>query len=62
MTSLKDKNLNFYQTYKLVRISKNGKTKTLVNNSRVAPSNVGEASMPDYTKLRDEATITPAKT
>ena len=52
VTSLKDKNLNYYQTYKLVRIEK-GKTKTVVNSRRVAPSNVGAASMPDYAKLRN---------
>ena len=61
VTSLKDKNLNYYQTYKLVRISKNGKTKTVVNNRRVAPSNIGAASMPDYGKLRNEATIKAGK-
>ncbi|UUZ58195.1 DUF4331 domain-containing protein [Nocardioides sp. B-3] len=61
MTSLKDKNLNYYQTYKLVRISKSGKTKTVVNNRRVAPSNIGAASMPDYAKLRNEATIKVGK-
>ncbi len=61
VTSLKDKNLNYYQTYKLVRISKNGKTKTVVNNRRVAPSNMGAAAMPDYNKLRNEATISAGK-
>ncbi|WP_457205585.1 DUF4331 domain-containing protein [Nocardioides sp. P5_C9_2] len=61
VTSLKDKNLNYYQTYKLVRISKSGKVKTIVNNKRVAPSNIGKASMPDYAKLRDEATTMPKK-
>ncbi|WP_310526090.1 DUF4331 domain-containing protein [Nocardioides sp.] len=60
VTSLKDKNLNFYQTYKLVRIKK-GKTKVVVNNRRVAPSNIGAASMPDYAKLRSEATIKSGK-
>ena len=60
VTSLKDKNLNYYQTYKLVRIKK-GKTKTVVNSRRVAPSNIGAASMPDYAKLRNEATIKVGK-
>ena len=54
VTSLNDKNLNFYQTYRLVRITSN-KTQVLVKNARVAPSNVGEASMPDYGKLRAQA-------
>ncbi|HXH77353.1 DUF4331 domain-containing protein [Nocardioides sp.] len=60
VTSLKDKNLNFYQTYKLVRIKK-GKTKVIVRKARVAPSNVGEASMPNYAALRNQATTTPKK-
>lgn len=60
VTSLTDKNLNAYQTYKLVRIKK-GKTKVIVGNKRVAPSNIGTASMPDYAKLRDQATTTPKK-
>ena len=55
VTSLKDKNLNFYQTYKLQRIKK-GKTRTVVKNRRVAPSHMGDAAMPDYAKLRDQAT------
>lgn len=60
VTSLKDKDLNFYQTYKLVRIKK-GKTKVIVRNKVVAPSNVGGASMPNYASLRDQATTTPKK-
>ncbi len=54
VTSLKDENLNFYQTYRLERIA-NGKTNVLVKSRRVAPSNVGQASMPDYSALRDAA-------
>jgi hypothetical protein len=60
VTSLADKNLNFYQTYKLVRI-KHGKTKTIVKKARVAPSNIGKASMPNYAALRAQATTTPKK-
>ena len=60
VTSLKDKDLNFYQTYRLVRI-KGKKTKVLVKRARVAPSNVGQASMPDYAKLRNQATRTFGK-
>ena len=55
VTSLKDKNLNFYQTYRLVRI-KGKQTKVLVKNRIVAPSNVGAATMPNYAKLRNQAT------
>ena len=55
VTSLKDKNLNVFQTYRLVMI-KGKKTKVLVRNKRVAPSDVGQASMPDYAKLRNQAT------
>ncbi len=54
VTSLKDKNLNYYQTYKLVRIGK-GKKKTIIKSRRVAPSNIGAASMPAYNKLRSQA-------
>ncbi|GEP32682.1 hypothetical protein NSZ01_04500 [Nocardioides szechwanensis] len=55
VTSLDDTNLNFYQTYRLVRI-KGKSTKVLVKSRKVAPSNIGEASMPDYAKLRNQAT------
>ncbi len=61
VTSLADKDLNFYQTYKLVKIAKNGKTKTLVKKARVAPSNIGKASMPNYAALRAQATTSPKK-
>ncbi len=53
VTSLTDRNLNLYQTYRLVRIQ-NGRTKVLVYNRRVVPSNVGKASMPNYPALRAE--------
>ena len=60
VTSLKDKNLNYYQTYKLQRI-KHGKTKTIIKKRRVAPSNIGSASMPAYNKLRSQATTRVGK-
>ena len=60
VTSLKDKNLNFYQTYKLVRI-KNGKTRVIVRKKRVAPSNIGAATMPNYPALRNQAVSSPKK-
>jgi hypothetical protein len=53
--SLSDSDLNFYQTYDLQRIFVGGGTKTLVDNAIVAPSHVGDASMPDYEALMDEA-------
>ncbi|MBL0749699.1 DUF4331 domain-containing protein [Nocardioides baculatus] len=54
VTSLTDKNLNYYQTYKLQRFYKN-KKKTLIKSRRVAPSDIGAASMPAYNKLRSQA-------
>jgi len=56
VTSLNDANLNYYQTYKLTRI-RNGKSTVLVQQRKVVPSNVGEASMPDYEALRDQGVI-----
>jgi len=54
VTSLGDADLNFWQTYTLYRIDK-GKVTTLVKNRRVAPSDVGKGSMPNYARLRDQA-------
>jgi len=51
VTSLNDENLNFYQTYRLTRIA-DGRSKVLVRNSKVVPSDVGAASMPNYGNLR----------
>lgn len=56
VTSLTDENLNYFQTYKLVKIT-GKKTQTMVRKGRVAPSNIGEGTMPDYADLRDEAVI-----
>lgn len=58
VTSLKDKNLLFRQTYDLTRIKvQKGKDqkRKLLNNAPVAPSYVGDASMPNYEALRDAA-------
>jgi len=52
--SLTDPHLLFKQTYTLTEI-KAGQTTTLVSNARVAPSDVGPASMPNYAMLRDQA-------
>jgi Domain of unknown function (DUF4331) len=56
VTSLNDQDLNIYQTYDLKRIGPNG-AKVVLDNARVAPSNVGQASMPNYNAdLFDAAT------
>lgn len=56
VNSLQDPTLNFFQTYRLSRIA-GGRTDVLVNGATVAPSHVGNASMPNYQKLRDEAIV-----
>ena len=56
VTSLNDTDLNIYQTYDLWKISNGHKTR-LLHNAKVAPSNVGAASMPSYNgDLFDAAT------
>lgn len=55
VTTLRDENLNYYQTYRLTQI-RDGREKVLVKNRRVVPSDVGQASMPDYEALRDAGT------
>ena len=58
VTSLKDKNLLFRQTYDLKRIVvRKGpdRVRTLLDDAPVAPSFVGDASMPNYNALRDAA-------
>jgi hypothetical protein len=62
VSSLKDADLNFFQTYTLKKIRVGEREKTLVRNEIVAPSDVGEASMPDYGALRDEAIVPAGKT
>jgi hypothetical protein len=57
VNSLSDPTLNFTQTYKLEEI-RGGAAKTLIEKGKVAPSDVGKASMPNYATLRDQA-ITP---
>ncbi|WP_242625109.1 DUF4331 domain-containing protein [Krasilnikovia cinnamomea] len=54
VTSLNDPDLNFFQTYRLEAITPKGST-VLVRNGRVAPSRVGNGSMPDYGTLADTA-------
>jgi hypothetical protein len=47
VTSLSDQNLLIYQTYDLIRIKGDNSTR-LLNDARVVPSRVGDASMPGY--------------
>ena len=58
VNSFDDATLLFKQTYTLESIDGSGKATTLVSDGKTAPSYVGEASMPNYAALRDEA-ITP---
>ena len=68
VTSLNDPDLNFRQTYDLLRINRDTrKQKTVVDDAVSAPSNVGAASMPNYNgNLFDAATVefgsAPSKT
>lgn len=55
VTSLDDENLLFRQTYKLEMVDGRGRAHTLIQSGRVAPSNTGPASMPDYGTLRSQA-------
>ena len=57
VTSLDDENLLIYQTYDLYRIA-GGKTKKLLDDAPVAPSNVGSASMPTYNADLFDAAVT----
>jgi Domain of unknown function (DUF4331) len=59
VTSLNDPDLNFRQTYDLIRVNReNGTQKTVVNDAVSAPSNVGAASMPNHnSNLFDAATV-----
>ena len=54
VTSLTDPNLLFRQTYTLTKIA-GGKSTVLVSGANVAPSRVGDASMPNYSALRQQA-------
>ena len=52
--ALRDPDLNIYQTYDLTLI-KGGTSTVLLHNAPVAPSDVGDTSMPAYESLRDAA-------
>ena len=59
VTTLDDENLLFRQTYTLEsKFAGDGSFKMRGQNLPVAPSRVGQASMPDYNKLRNDATLT----
>ncbi|HEU0239012.1 MAG TPA: DUF4331 domain-containing protein [Micromonosporaceae bacterium] len=58
VTSIDDENLLFRQTYTLQSSFNGAPFKTRIANAPVAPSRVGPASMPDYQKLRDQASVT----
>ena len=58
VTSLTDQDLTFYQTYDLKEIDRSGRRRqvsSLVRNAIAAPSDVGQASMPSYEDLRNQA-------
>jgi hypothetical protein len=57
VTSLDDENLLFRQTYTLESSFNGAPFKTRITDAPVAPSRIGAASMPDYQKLRNQATI-----
>jgi hypothetical protein len=58
VTGLDDGNLLFRQTYTLESSFNGGPFKTRIKDAPVAPSRTGPASMPDYQKLRDQASVT----
>ena len=58
VTSLTDENLLFRQTYDLTLISEDGSRTVLLDDAPVAPSYVGDVSMPGYERLRDAAVST----
>ncbi|WP_244179090.1 DUF4331 domain-containing protein [Streptomyces rubellomurinus] len=57
VNNLTDPTLNFTQTYTLTETRADGSTQTLLKDVQAAPSNVGKASMPDYERLRKQATL-----
>ena len=57
VNSFNDATLLFKQTYTLTETDAAGVTTTLLTDQPVAPSHVGDASMPNYQALRDEAVV-----
>ncbi|MFI0937396.1 DUF4331 domain-containing protein [Streptomyces sp. NPDC021020] len=58
VNNLTDPTLLFRQHYTLQEIRAGHRPVTLVDDAIAAPSNVGKASMPNYGRLRDQATRT----
>ena len=58
VTSIDDPHLLVRQTYTLESSFNGGPFKVRVKDAPVAPSRTGLASMPNYQKLRDQATVT----
>jgi hypothetical protein len=58
VTSIDDENLLFRQTYTLESSFNGEPFKTRISDAPVAPSRVGQKSMPDYGKLRQQAVKT----
>jgi hypothetical protein len=54
VTSVNDKDLNFFQTFSLLRWDYRG-WKTLTRDAPVAPSFTGKASFPNYSQVADDA-------
>ncbi len=54
VNSVQDATLLFKQFYTVTQVAEDGTETVLVDNAPVAPDFVGEASMPDYSALRDE--------
>jgi hypothetical protein len=52
--SLSDETLNLSETYDL-EVIRNGESSIMLEDAPVAPSRVGDAAMPNYEALRDEA-------
>ena len=57
VNSVEDDTLLFKQFYTVTEITADGDETTLIKKAPVAPDFVGEASMPNYAALRDEAVV-----
>ncbi len=57
VNSFDDPTLLFKQTYTLEVVDAGGQATVLVENGKTAPTHVGDASMPNYAALRDEALV-----
>lgn len=53
VTSLTDPDLNFYQTYDLLKVVPGRSSRTILDDAIVVPNHVGDVSMPDYASLSD---------